>query len=546
MNQRTLQSQSQASDKKDGSEMFVKPLLKQKTAQVTVLMLLLSVMMPVLAYAASGFKDLSYRNGTVTGTVYSDVYSVSRDVYLYDPNGTQLQVTTATYATYNVTEGVYQYNLNVSGLGNYSYLRLHNVSDSVYETVYRSNLNDPGYGWGGGGGGGGTSTPAGTVIVPMDGSVSATELEKALTDANEVILKLYGETALLPAKALKGFVGNKDKVLRITNEYGTYLLPVHVLKLEELAKATGSELDSLLIKVTVAKATQATADAVTAAAKSLGGAKLSGVVDFNLQAVGTSTITVDLGNTYISRILPLDKAVDADRTTGVLYNPDTQKLSFVPTLFTSKDGKHEALLKRSGNSIYAVIELNKSFDDISGHWAQGNIELLASKLVVDGVTDSTFEPERQITRAEFAALVFRALGLQPGGSSSFKDVSASDWYAGVVAAAAQAKLVEGYEDQTFKPNAPINREELAAMVVRALDYAGAKPEINSSRQAELLAKFADAKQIVWAQAELAAAIEAGIVDGMTDTTIAPRELATRAQSATMLKRLLSGADFINN
>ncbi|WP_284644634.1 S-layer homology domain-containing protein [Paenibacillus silviterrae] len=545
MNQRTLQSQSQASDKKDGSEMFVKPLLKQKTAQVTVLMLLLSVMMPVLAYAASGFKDLSYRNGTVTGTVYSDVYSVSRDVYLYDPNGTQLQVTTATYATYNVTEGVYQYNLNVSGLGNYSYLRLHNVSDSVYETVYRSGLNDPGYGWGGGGGGG-SSTPAGTVIVPMDGSVSATELEKALNDANEVILKLYGETALLPAKALKEFVGNKDKVLRITNEYGTYLLPVHLLKLEELAKATGSELDTLLIKVTVAKATQATADAVAAAARSLGGAKLSGVVEFNLQAVGASTITIDLGNAYISRILPLDKAVDADKTTGVLYNPDTQKLSFVPTLFTSKDGKHEALLKRSGNSIYAVIELNKSFDDISGHWAQGNIELLASKLVVDGVTDSTFEPERHITRAEFAALVVRALGLQPGGSSSFKDVSASDWYAGVVAAAAQAKLVEGYEDQTFRPNAPINREELAAMVVRALDYAGAKPEVNSSRQAELLAKFADAKQIVWAQAELATAIEAGIVDGMTDTTIAPRELATRAQSATMLKRLLSGADFINN
>ncbi|UUZ83996.1 S-layer homology domain-containing protein [Paenibacillus sp. P26] len=91
-------------------------------------------------------------------------------------------------------------------------------------------------------------------------------------------------------------------------------------------------------------------------------------------------------------------------------------------------------MKRNGGSVYAVVEMNKTFTDISGHWAESNIKLLANKLVVDGVSDSLFQPERGITRAEFAALVVRSLGLDTSSTStSFKDVSSSDWFASVVA-----------------------------------------------------------------------------------------------------------------
>ncbi|WP_028547325.1 S-layer homology domain-containing protein [Paenibacillus sp. UNC451MF] len=530
----------------------MKPAVFKKTAQVTVLMMLISALLPVLAFAATGFKDLTYRNGTVSGSVYSDVYTVNAQVYLYDPNGNYLgTATSATYSTY--ADGLYTYNFSASNVpSNHSYLNLlEKVTDSVYATVYNSNSGGSG-GSGGshGGGGGGGYIPSGpSITVPSDGSIDANTLKTALTNNDVVELALSGDIALIPAKALVDFVGDKNKALKITNSKGTYTLPLYVLNLSDLATKLSINTDDMFIKVGISAASDTNVSDIKAAAEALGATVASDSVDFTLVALGSDadkTQAIDLGNNYISRTIPFAKAVDSSKATAVVFDPSSKKLSFVPALFSSSDSSSEAVIKRNSNSIYAVIELNKSFADSKGHWAQSYIDLLSNKLVIDGVTDTTFEPERNITRAEFAALVVRALGLdQNTGASSFKDVSSTDWFSSVVATAVNAKIIDGYEDNTFRPNQPINREELAAMVVRALSYAGAKPDVSSDRQAELLAKFNDANQIVWAKQELAEAIEAGIVDGMTDTTIAPTKQATRAQSAAMLKRLLTKSNFIN-
>ncbi|WP_269868478.1 S-layer homology domain-containing protein [Paenibacillus caseinilyticus] len=373
--------------------------------------------------------------------------------------------------------------------------------------------------------------------------MNADQLKSSLNQYDTVTINITGEFALIPAKALVGFTSSNKKVI-VKSTNGSYVLPVKVLDLKGLASQLSVTTDELNVKVTVAKASQAIADSVAASAKALGGEVVSGAVDFNVAGVGKNNATapVNLGSNYVSRYIPLSASVDASSTTGVLIDTATNKLSFVPTVFSST----YADLKRNGNSVYAVIKLDKSFGDISGHWAQNNIELLANKLVVDGVTDTTFEPERSITRAEFAALVVRSLGLQTmTGSSSFSDVKSGDWFSGTVNSAVYAKIIDGYEDGTFRPNATINREELAAMVVRALNYAGAKPAVTASEQSTLLAKFSDSDEIVWAEAEVATAIKSGIVDGLTDDTLGARDTATRAQAATMLKRLLTTAKFIN-
>lgn len=545
--------------KEDRSEPCMKPAVLKKTAQVTVLMLIISVLVPVLAFAASGFKDLKYSSdGTVTGVVYSDVYDVNAQVYAYDPNGNRVAVTNVTYDTYDEVNKLYIYKQFTVQAGVYDSVYLHGLyvnGKPVTGDVYAQVNRDKGTGTttGGGstccGGGGGGIWGSETINVNSDGSVDADQLKNSFKNYDKVTLKLNGDIALIPAKALVDYVTDSKKVLVIVNDKGSYIIPLNALKLKDLASKLSVTTDELKLKVTIAKASDTTKDGVDKAAKALGGTVASNAVDFDIVGLGKDqqTAALDLGNNYISRILPLSKAVDSSKATGVLYNPTTGKLSFVPAVFSSTDGKNEATLKRNGSSIYAVIELNKTFSDISGHWAESYIKLLANKLVVDGVTDTTFQPERNITRAEFAALVVRALGLDTNNSSStFKDVAASDWYASVVAAAANAKLVDGYEDGTFRPNATINREELAAMVVRALNYAGAKPDVSADKQTQLLAKFKDASKIVWAKNEIAAAIDAGIIDGMTDDTLGARDTATRAQSATMLKRLLSKASFINN
>ncbi|CAN7426398.1 tyrosine-protein phosphatase [Paenibacillus sp. LjRoot56] len=180
-----------------------------------------------------------------------------------------------------------------------------------------------------------------------------------------------------------------------------------------------------------------------------------------------------------------------------------------------------------------------SFGDIIGHWAQKDIELLASESIVSGVNDLAFAPNRSITRAEFSTLLVRALKLPTSAASSgFQDVADGDWYAAPVSAAVKAKLITGYDNHNFKPGAPITREELSAMLVRALQASGASTTLSAESEKSALAKFKDSSSIVWARPEMAAALQSGLVNGLDGDLLSPAVPATRAQAATMLERFL--------
>jgi len=397
-----------------------------------------------------------------------------------------------------------------------------------------------------GGGGGGGGAPSNTVDgnkidVGSDGNVSADALKKAFEAGAKVEITVKGDTANLPASALLNAPAGATVTIR--NEAGVYHLPVNLIKFDALAKQLGVSAADLKIVVTIKKVTGGEADAVADAVDALGAKSLTDAVDFSIAVEGKDgkKINITSFDSYITREMPLTTKPNGTATV-VLYNPATGSLSFVPATFSNTN----VVFHRPGNSIYTVIETNKSFDDISGHWAKADVELLASKLIVDGTSDTTFEADRGITRAEFAALVVRSLGLTPDSTSSaFSDVKSNAWYAGVVAAAAKAGIINGYEDGTFRPNNQISREELAAMVVRAMKFAGLNTDISAAKKNQLLSKFEDADNIVWAHNEIAAAIDAGVINGLTDTTIGSDSNATRAESATMLKRFLKKAGFIN-
>jgi N-acetylmuramoyl-L-alanine amidase len=527
----------------------------KKISAMLSLMLIIAIMVPVLAFAATvGFSSLTYRDSTVSGRVYTDVYvnpavNVKNAVYVNVYNSGAVVpggLITATYITYS--DGKYLYDFTKSLPNLYTSLDVtsrvyynNTVTNSAYVPVARA-VSTGTTSSGGGGGGGGGSIINGTITVYSDGSVDSYTLSNGLA-SGDVTLKLSGEFALLPASAL---VGNGARTITIINDQGTYVLPVSVLNLEDLAKALGIEVKDLKIKVSIAKVTSVTTDAVKAAAAAAGGTQVADTVDFSVVGIDkdNKTTASDFGKTYVSRILNLSKVADSSKTTGVLFNDITKKLSFVPATFVTSDGKTAATLKRNGNSIYTVVENNKSFGDVASHWSKADVELLANKLVVEGSSDTTFEPERNITRAEFAALAVRSLGLTPAATAStFKDVKADAWYASAVATATYAGIINGYEDNTFRPDAQINREELAAIAIRALDYANISTNVPDPQT--VLSKYKDSNKIVWAQKEIAAAINAGLINGITDDTISSASNATRAQSATVLKRFLSTARFID-
>ncbi len=536
-----------------------------KISHALALFMIVSILVPVIAFGATlGIKSYTYdkTTGNVTATVYSDVYdNVSGAVYLnmYAPDNSLLKKAyMSDYTNTETVNGVTYYNFTFNtGITANVYDAVYlagQYSSTVSSLVYATDANPdlPGctsYCGGGYGGGGWVPPATGTSInVPTNGEVNEDSLKNALASNTNIELKLSGDIALIPASALVDAVGKAGSTITVRSDNGTYMLPLSILDVNALAKSLGIPLKDLKIKVSITKVTGDSATAVTSAATAIGAKAIADAVDFNVIALGPGdkTTSVDYGKTYVSRSINISNAVDTKKVTGVLYNETTKKLSFVPAIFEVKDGKTVATLKRNGNSIYTVVEMNKNFTDTASHWSKDDVSLLANKLVIDGMTDTTFAPDLHVTRAEFAALAVRSLGLDlVTTTTTFSDVQASDWYAATVATAAKAGIIDGYEDGSFKPDAQITREELAAMIVRTMNYAGLTSNLSDSQQIELLSKFSDSNKIVWAQKEIARAIDAGIINGLTDTTIGPNNQATRAEAAAMLKRFLSKAGFIN-
>jgi len=358
-----------------------------------------------------------------------------------------------------------------------------------------------------------------------------------------------GVTFNLSASVLAAAAANAPStIISLQTNDGEYSLPISVIDFTALAQRLGTTIENISIQIHISTVDTDLNGKIKASAQGISASQVGSAIEYSTHAVGNGqTVEInDFGTTYVNRSIVLTIQSSADSTTVVLYDPATGKFSFVPAVFEKQaDGTSKLTFKRNGNSIYTVLSSSKTFTDVNKHWAKADIELLASKLVVNGVTSTKFAPNNDITRAEFAALLVRSLGLTADtASASFTDVKSSDWYAGAVGAAVKAKLVEGFGDNSFKPNATITREQMAVMVSRAISAAGKK--VDSAATGDILAKFNDQASISsWAKTAVAQAVEANIITGTTDKTFVPSANASRAQAAVMLKRLLQYTSFIN-
>ncbi|MFD0677430.1 MULTISPECIES: alginate lyase family protein [unclassified Paenibacillus] len=356
----------------------------------------------------------------------------------------------------------------------------------------------------------------------------------------------------IPSSAIQS--GNQSApqtVISIKTDLATYNLPIKVIDAGAVAKSLGVDIKDMQITLAIEKVSGAIGEQILQKANAAGLTLIGGdqakVLDFKITASAKgNVVSIDQFNhTYVSRIIVIPQTVDSTKATAVLYNPTTGEMTFVPAVFNVVDGNTQVTIKNHSNSIYTVVQSSKTFADLNGHWAKADVELLASKLLVKGLTDTAFEPGNSITRAEFASLLVRALGLNADPSSKFSDVNSKDWYASAIVEAAQSGIVTGFEDGTFRPNAPITREQMALMITRAMTIAG-KTNDTSGKTKQLLAKFTDQGIIsAWAQEAAAQAVDAVLINGQTDTTFVPQANATRAEAAVMLKRFLQFEGFIN-
>lgn len=353
----------------------------------------------------------------------------------------------------------------------------------------------------------------------------------------------------LPSSALIDAAGNlPGAFIVVQTDLGSYKVPVSVLRLSSMAEKLGVSADTMTVRIEINKVAGAAAESLSSQAAEDGLTLLAPAQAYNIfaEANGKSVEIADFGSTYVERTMILSGKVDPSKTTALLYDPAAGTFRFVPAVFQANGDRTEAVIRRNGNSIYAVASGSKTFADLNGHWAKADIEMLTSKLIINGVTPSSFSPNSPITRAEFAALLVRSLGLNsPSAAASFSDVAAADWYIDAVEQAVHAGLIEGYQDGSFKPNDRITREQMAVMLSRALNYVGRSALVKDA-EASLLDKYTDQGAIgAWAKPAVAQLLAADILQGRSATTIDPGANASRAEAVVMLKRFLQLAQLMN-
>ncbi len=186
----------------------------------------------------------------------------------------------------------------------------------------------------------------------------------------------------------------------------------------------------------------------------------------------------------------------------------------------------------------------KTFADISNHVARSSIEALAARGIIGGKTEKSFAPNATMTRAEFAAIIVKGLGLREKTTDVFADVPANSWYAGAVGSAYSYGIVAGTTPTTFNPHGTITREEAAVMVARAAKLAGMEISLTDSELRNVLAQFTDyTASSQWARSSLAFCYQEGILS-QEDVAIRPKAAIKRYEVAEMLFRMLEAAKLL--
>lgn len=194
-------------------------------------------------------------------------------------------------------------------------------------------------------------------------------------------------------------------------------------------------------------------------------------------------------------------------------------------------------------SAVPIKKQNVSFTDVKNHANQSAIEALAARGIITGVGAGKFQPDRTMTRAEFAAIVTRGLGLSPETTSIFTDVASSAWYAGYIGTATSFGIVNGVGNRKFAPEGTITRQEAAAMVARAAKLCGLDTAVTASAADRTLAGYTGGSNTAaWARASMAFCLKEGILD--CGTNAAPEQAILRCEIAQMLFNMLEKAELL--
>ena len=185
-----------------------------------------------------------------------------------------------------------------------------------------------------------------------------------------------------------------------------------------------------------------------------------------------------------------------------------------------------------------------TFGDIKNSPNRAAIEALAAREIINGMNEAEFRPEATMTRAQYATIVVKALGLTPKANGKFKDVAGSAWYAPYVGTANVYGIVNGVSDTEFNPEGTITRQEAAVMTIRAAELCGLDTTLSEAEQNDVLCDYMDYRTIAsWAKGSMAYCYGNEILN-TEDLNAEPKREILRCEVAEMLYRMLVLANLI--
>ena len=280
-------------------------------------------------------------------------------------------------------------------------------------------------------------------------------------------------------------------------------------------------------------------------------ARAPGLTGDSLSAIGTRP-AYDLKISYQKDGQTVYLSSVGSVSVGIAYTPaETEQAGGLYLVYADGKGGAEWLYrssydKGSGNvigsinhfSIYGVgYRPAPIFTDTVNHWAKSDIDFVASRNLLTGTGDAAFSPDSTITRGMFVTALGRLAGIDPAAypsSSRFSDVPATAYYAPFVEWAASKEIVNGTGAASFEPDRPVTREEMAVIMQR---YAGKlEYTLPKEREAEI---FTDNATITSDMKDAVQAMQqAGVMNGKGGRLFAPKDTATRAEAAAVLRRFV--------
>lgn len=357
---------------------------------------------------------------------------------------------------------------------------------------------------------------------------SKVQIEKALTINVKTGESAKSVETTLPKSVLSQVNGKIDSLV-IATDKGNIKLDDKIIK-----NLANTGLNDVSITIT-----QTYADAA-----------ITGKLDENLKAKIENRPMIEViaknGNEILGNIggkveitVPYKKAPqEKDRAIVLFKVKEDGNLTLLPKASLEKG---EIAFENNGVNAKVVVAYNpKEFGDSNAHWANQEIEFLAAREVINGKGEAKFDPNGEVSRAEFMQILGKLSGedMNKYATTKFADVDSNSWYAHTVAWGAASGLTSGMGDGTFMPNAPISKQDMAVIIERYLNHKG---ETLKTKNKEV--SFGDGAQIAnYAKNAVASMQKAGIITGAQaaggKTVFNPNSQASRAEAAAMMCKYL--------